>query len=50
MAKKPKATGGPVDAALSRAFRAVEAQPAPAELAEHVEQLAIRSPRPDSRS
>ncbi|MBX9460844.1 MAG: hypothetical protein KL785_06945 [Brevundimonas sp.] len=50
MAKKPKAAGGRVDAALSKAFRAVEAQPAPAMLADHVEQLAIQRPRPDRRS
>lgn len=50
MAKKPKAAGGPVDAALSKAFRAVEAQPAPPGLADHIAQLAIQSPRPDRRS
>jgi len=50
MTKKPKAAVGAVDAALSKAFRAVEAQPAPASLAAHLEQLAARRPRPDRRS
>jgi len=50
MAKKPKATGGAVDVALSKAFRAVEAQPTPPGLVDHVARLAARRPRPDRRS
>jgi hypothetical protein len=50
MAKDSKTQDRPVKAALRKAFKAVEAQPVPAALAEHVDQLAAPKRRPDRRS
>ncbi len=50
MAKDSKTrTRPPVKAALRKAFKAVEAQPVPASLAEHLDKLVIAE-RPDRRS
>ena len=40
----------PVDAALREAFKAVEAQPVPARIVEHVAKLAPSKRRTDTRS
>ena len=50
MAKEPKGPGRSVEAALRRAFKAVETQPVPPGLADHVEQLSAPKRRPDRRS
>jgi hypothetical protein len=51
MKKRSRVDDGPaVDAALRKAFTAVEAQPVPAAVAGHVDRLAAPARRPDRRS
>ena len=50
MAKEPKRPDPPALQTLRDAFRAVEAQPVPDALTDHVEKLAGPKRRPDSRS
>jgi len=50
MAKEPKRRDAPALQTLRDAFRAVEAQPVPADLTDHVEKLTAPKRRPDSRS
>lgn len=51
MSKRPKAPTRPTpDKALRDAFRAVEAQPVPDALTEHLHRLASGVRRPDRRS
>lgn len=50
MTKTPKDPDHPVDAALRKAFEAVEARAVPPDLIEHIETLSALKTRPDRRS
>lgn len=50
MAREPKSQSPGVKAALRKAFKAVEAEPVPTRLSDHVERLAGPKRRPDGRS
>jgi len=50
MARAPKGPDRSVDDALREAFKAVEAQPVPPVIADHVERLTAPKRRPDGRS
>ncbi len=51
MSKRPKAPDkSPVDKTLSDAFKAVEAQPVPDRILEHLDRLTGAKPRRDRRS
>lgn len=50
VAKALKGPDKPVDKTLRAAFKAVEAEPVPASLREHVDRLSAPKRRPDRRS
>lgn len=50
MAKAPKGPNRPVDKTLRAAFKAVEAEPVPETLTDHVDRLSAPKRRPDRRS
>lgn len=50
MAKTPKGPDRPVDDALREAFKAIEAQPVPPVLADHVGRISAPKRRTDGRS
>ena len=50
MARESKSQPPRVKATLRKAFKAIEGEPVPASLSDHVEQLAAPARRPDQRS